>query len=181
MVREGEMMATSSGEAAFRAQLVLPEQRQLYEYWCSKKAADELPSRSDVNPAEIARLLPHISLIDVVHSPTRFVFRLAGTRVRDVYDREVTGLELADFDWDQNLDYWQRTYQRIAETGRPEQGVIRGPCADKEHLVQFWLRLPLSASGNTPDMLLCHDAIVPAETLPGVANLISNVASAQAG
>ena len=67
-----------------------------------------------VKPAEISRLLPHISLIDVVREPVRFVFRLAGTRVREVYDREVTGLDLTDFDWDLNQDYWLRTYRRIA-------------------------------------------------------------------
>ena len=46
-----------------------------------------------------------------------------------------------------------------------------GQGADKEHLVQFWLRLPLATRDNRPDMLLCHDAIVPAEEMPGLSGL----------
>lgn len=164
-------MTAGTSDTAFRAQLVLPEQQQLYDYWCSKRQSSLLPDRQQISPAEMSRLLPNISLIDVEIAPFRFRFRLAGTRLREIYDREVTGLDLADCDWDLNQDYWTRTYTRISETGKPAQGVIRGPCADKEHMVQFWLRLPLATSDSELGMLLCHDAIVPAEELSGVSAL----------
>ena len=156
-------MTAGASEAAFRAQLVLPEQKQLYDYWCSKRKAGALPCREDIHPAEFHRLLPCISLIEIEFQPFRFKYRLAGTKLRDIHDREVTGLYLAECDWDSNQDYWVKTYTRVSQTGKPAQGVIRGPCADKEHLVQFWLRLPLTTRDSRPGMLLCHDAIVPAE------------------
>jgi len=164
-------MTAGASDTAFRAQLVLPEQQQLFDYWCTKHVNHQLPTREQINPAEISGLLPNISLIDIDFDPFRFKFRLAGTRLRDVYDREVTGLELSQCGPDLNQDYWARTYVHISKTGKPAQGVIRGPCADKEHLVQFWLRLPLVAQDNRPAMLLCHDAIVPAEQMPGVSDI----------
>ena len=157
-------MVAGAPDRAFRAQLVLSEQQQLYDYWCTKQSQRLLPTRQQINPAEIFKLLPNLSLIDIEPDPMKFRYRLAGTRLREIYDCEVTGLELAECDVD--IDYWKRTYVHIAETGKPAQGVIRGPGAEKEHLVQFWLRLPLATiSGNGPAMLLGHDAIVPAEQL----------------
>ena len=56
-------MAKGSVNIAFRAQLVVPEQRQLYDYWLSRTDQGLLPTRADINPADIPRLLPFISLI----------------------------------------------------------------------------------------------------------------------
>lgn len=160
-------MSAEASEAAFRAQLVLSDQRQLYDYWCGKRAADDFPGRKDICPADFPRLLPSISLIDIQFEPFQFRFRLAGTKLREIYDREVTGLSLADCCWDDNKDYWTKTYIRISQTGKPAQGVIRGPSAEKEHLAQFWLRLPLATGEDRPGMILCHDAVIPAEDMPG--------------
>jgi hypothetical protein len=79
--------------ASVRAQLVIPEQRQLYDYWTDRSRNRPMPERKDISPADIPRLLPWISLIDVEKSPRRYRVRLAGTRLREVYDREsvITG------------------------------------------------------------------------------------------
>lgn len=164
-ILRGDAM-TATSDAAFRAQLVLSEQRQLYDYWCTKGGTKAIPYRADICPADIPRLLPNISLIEIECDPFRFRFRLAGTRIREIFDREVTGLYVNDFDWDKNRDYWLRNYRRIFETHKPAQGVIRGPGAEKDHLAQFWLRLPLRTCSRDPGMFLCHDAMVPAEHLP---------------
>ena len=151
-------MITGSTNIAFRAQLVVPEQRQLYDYWISKAAGRSMPDRSDIHPAQFPRLLPNISLIDVDTSDGSCRIRLAGTRLRDVYDREITGLGIGDLDFGDKRDYWMAAYQRAIEEGKPTQGVIRGPRVNKEHLVQYWLKLPLCRNGATGvGMLLCLD------------------------
>ena len=129
---------------AFRAQLVVPEQRQLYDYWIEKAADRAMPDRGDINPAHIPRLLPSISLIDVDPANGGCKIRLAGTRLRDVYDREITGLSIADLDFGDKHDYWMAAFRRTIEEGKPTQGVVRGPTLHKGHLVQYWLKLPLS-------------------------------------
>ena len=151
-------MTMGSVNLAFRAQLVVPEQRQLYDYWIACGGTKDMPVRSDINPADIPRLLPYLSLIDVDDELDRSKVRLAGTRLRDVYDREVTGLSLGDIDFGQKRDYWMAAYRRAAIDGKPSQGIVRGPRVNKEHLVQYWIRLPLAdASGKRVSMVLCLD------------------------
>jgi hypothetical protein len=143
---------------AFRAQLVVPEQRQLYDYWLSRGAGKAMPSRADINPADIPRLLPFVSLVDVAADLGRSRVRLAGTRLRDVFDREITGSSLEDLDLGQSRDYWLAAYRHTALDGKPTQGIVRGPRMNKEHLVQYWLRLPLAApDGDGVRMVLGLD------------------------
>jgi hypothetical protein len=143
---------------AFRAQLVVPEQRQLYDYWLSRGQGKPFPTRADINPAHIPRLLPFVSLIDVEDTLEQSRIRLAGTRLRDVFDREITGLSVVDLDLGPKRDYWLAAYRHTALDGKPTQGIVRGPLINKEHLVQYWLRLPLaSADGRGVSMILGLD------------------------
>ncbi len=133
---------------AFRAQLVVPEQRQLYDYWLECTSGQDLPTRTDINPAQIPRLLPYITLVDLCDDIGNSKVRLAGTRLRDVYDREITGLSLDELDYGSKRDYWMAAYRHTANEGKPTQGIVRGPRVNKEHLVQYWIKLPLANAGN---------------------------------
>ena len=148
-------------EFAFRAQLVIPEQLQLYDYWRSKSQERAMPSRSDIRPGDIPRLLPQLSLIDVEREPKRYRIRLAGTRLYDIYEREITGAYVDQLDWGDKAGYWAAAYRRVSESARPAQGIVRSPFMSKDHLVQFWLRLPLSDNGRDVTMILSYDAFMP--------------------
>ena len=151
-------MIVGSANIAFRAQLVVPEQRQLYDYWLDKAYGRAMPERADIHPAHFPRLLPNLSLIDVDPLNGGCRVRLAGTRLRDIYDREITGLQIDDLELGDKRDYWMAAYRRTIEEGKPAQGVVRGPRLNKEHLVQYWLKLPLSRDGSTGvGMILCFD------------------------
>jgi hypothetical protein len=148
---------------AFRAQLVVPEQRQLYDYWLGCGSGQDMPSRADINPAQIPRLLPYLTLVDVHEDIGRSKVRLAGTRLRDVYDCEITGLCLDELDFGTQRDYWMAAYRHTAIDGKPTQGIVRGPLVNKEHLVQYWIKLPL-VSPQRPGvgMVLCLDYFLSA-------------------
>jgi hypothetical protein len=148
--------------SAFRAQLIVPEQRQLFDYWLEQAKGRIMPARADISPARIPRLLAGISLVEICADSARCRFRLAGTRLREIYDREITGLHLEDLDWGDKQDYWHAAYNRAIAEAKPAQGVLRGPVVHKEHLIQYWLKLPLSSDGTVVDMLLCHDHFMPA-------------------
>ena len=147
---------------AFRAQLVVAEQRQIYDYWIGCGGTREMPSRADINPAHIPRLLPFVSLVDVNPEITESKVRLAGTRLRDVYDREITGLTIAELDLGAKRDYWLAAYRHTAFDGKPTQGIVRGPRVNKEHLVQYWIRLPLAGDDGAVNMILCLDYFLSA-------------------
>jgi hypothetical protein len=157
------------GGKAFRAQLVVPEQRQLYDYWIEIAGEEQLPSRAALNPSRIARLLPGVSLVDVCHPLEESKIRLAGTKLREAYDREVTGLKVNELDWGDKRDYWLEALARSAHQAEPSQGILRGPMQGKEHVVQYWLKLPLRTSGDGVGMLLCFDYFIPASEARGMA------------
>ena len=148
---------------AFRAQLVVPEQRQLYDYWLGCASGQDMPTRADINPARIPRLLPYITLVNIHDDIAKSQVRLAGTRLRDVYDREITGLCLDELDYGEKRDYWMAAYNHTAKEGKPTQGIVRGPRVNKEHLVQYWIKLPLAHADKLGiGMILCLDYFLSA-------------------
>jgi hypothetical protein len=65
--------------------------RAAYSYWDGKRQSKLMPSRSDIDPVEIPRLLPYVILIDVVREPLNFRYRLIGTQARDIMRQDFTG------------------------------------------------------------------------------------------
>jgi hypothetical protein len=148
---------------AFRAQLLVQGQRELFDYWLCAAGSRPMPARSDLDPLKVHRLLPHLGLIDVKGGLDEAVFRLAGTRLHDIYGQELTGKRAGEVFSGECAAYWRRIHQRVVETGSPLHGVVRGPAQGRDHVLLFWLRLPLSEDGGRVDRILCHDVAAPAE------------------
>ena len=148
--------------AAFMTQLVLPEQQQLFEYWRGKCQNGTLPCRDDISPTHFPRMLPWVSLVDYEAKTERFRIRLAGTQLREIYDCELTGCYVDDVGWGELSGYWNCAYKQIVDSAHPAQGVVRAPCRSSDHLVQFWLRLPLAGPSGAVEMILAYDVFRPA-------------------
>lgn len=142
---------------AFRAQLVTLGQRELFDYWQQSAGRRRMPSRSDLDPFSVPKLLPCIGLIDVVEGLSEASFRLAGTRLRDIYGEEITGKRIDRVFAGACADYWRRVHERVVEHGSPLSGVVRGPAEGRDHILLFWMRLPLSQDGSKVDRILCYD------------------------
>jgi hypothetical protein len=147
---------------AFRAQLLVPEQRQLYDYWLACAKDLDFPCRADIKPFALPRLLPGISLVDVAADISASKVRLAGTKLREIYDREITGCAISELDWGDKQDYWLESYKRVVQLGLPAQGIVKAPRQVKDHMVQYWLRLPLGTSATGVTMVMCYDYFVTA-------------------
>lgn len=153
---------------AFKAQLVTAEQRQLFEYWDARCVGEALPKRADIDPIDFPRLLPSISLLEVENAGQpqaehRVKVRLAGTRLRDMYGRETTGLYLDEFLPPQSDSYWTAAFTRVISQGKPAQGVLSLEDLGQLGTFQFWLRLPLvDAEGNIA-MVLGLDTLLVSE------------------
>ena len=61
----------------------------LYRYWVDKRSSRTMPARSDLNPADIPALLPHLMIVDKVDGQCRW--RLVGTAAVREVGREPTG------------------------------------------------------------------------------------------
>jgi len=157
----------SSTDLAFRAQLVIPEEKLLFDYWRGKCTGRTMPARSDIRPADISRLLPCVSLVDVLAEAGRLRVRLAGTQLREIYGRDITGSYVEDIDVSARAAYWTTAYQRLRQ-GLPAQGILPVHRANGDFMTRFWIRLPLSNDGNLVNMILGYDAHVYAAKIGAI-------------
>ncbi len=121
----------------FRAQLLLEEQRRLYDVWFSAAGAQIMPTRENFQPRAFGALLPFISLIEVKTGNLTCV-RVAGSALRDVFcDDPRSCLN------DSTVAGGGDTIARVVSDGRPQCGVVPTIGANGSKGVRFWLRLPL--------------------------------------
>lgn len=152
-------------DCAFRAQLALPGQRELFDYWLEISGNRAVPARADFNPIRVPHLLPQLGIIDLRGGFDDGRFRLAGTRLRDVYGREITGLRMSEVFAGDHAAPWRHIHTRIAAEAVSAHGLVHGPTAGRDHIVLFWLRLPLSDDGIHVNRILCHDVGEPRDSI----------------
>jgi hypothetical protein len=137
---------------------------ELFAYWTSLREGARLPARRHLDPAGIKRLLPTVSLIDVVRSEgaaaPEFRMRLAGTGLYGVYGREITGKRLGDIYNTAAADYWRVELGKVVRERRPAVGMHNLAWRGASHLSILWLRLPLASDGRRVDMILGYDVVV---------------------
>lgn len=133
---------------------------ELFAYWASRRAGAKLPGRGDLDPAGMKRLLPTISLIEVVGGLSDFRMRLAGTGLYDVYGREITGRRIGEIYNNAAADYWRSELAGVVRDGKPAVGVHNLAWRGASHLSILWLRMPLASNGQDVDMILGYDVVL---------------------
>jgi hypothetical protein len=132
-----------------------PVARQLLAYWQSKLSGRKAPRREDILPEELGSLLPWVILLEVVGSSPRFRVRLAGTGVVREYGVEITGQFLDDIDMGEARDRSLDDHRRAVRECRPVVGSFDFKKQDGRWVSCERITLPLSADGETVNMLLC--------------------------
>ncbi|WP_184724158.1 PAS domain-containing protein [Caulobacter sp.] len=138
--------------------------QEMFAYWASLRRGASLPARVDLHPSSMKRLLPTVSLIDVVDQPRDYRLRLAGTGLYGVYGREITGRMIGDVYNTAASDYWRKELDKVVEERRPGVGVHSLAWRGTPHMSILWLRLPLASNGKDVDMILGYDAVVGAQS-----------------
>ena len=154
---------------SLRNQILLPEQKVIFDYWRQQCLNKGLPSHQDIDPSLIGAFLPTVSLMEVCNktSDPRYKIRLAGTGLYNFYEKEITGAYLDDLPCGDRVGYWNRIYNAMVDSKRPRIGVTRPGTPTGGHLLQFWLRLPLSCDGENVSMILGFDKFVKRNQLKG--------------
>lgn len=160
-------MAAQIGASAAAARA----HEEIYGYWAGLRRGVRLPARADIQPAELKRLLPTVSLIDVRRDPLSFRVRLAGTGLYGVYGREITGRSLTEVYSSAAADYWRQELTAVVEERRPGVGVHSLAWRGAGHLSILWLRLPLASNGRDVDMILGYDTVVGMQSETGVSGI----------
>ena len=149
--------ALSDGAEPRAAEVVpaTPVARRLLDYWRSKLNGRNAPRREEILPEELADLLPWVILVEVVGSPARFRVRLAGTGVVQEYGSEMTGQFLDDLDMGGARERSLEDHRRAVRECRPVVGSFDFKKDDGRWVTYERITLPLSADGETVNMLLC--------------------------
>lgn len=67
---------------------------ELFDYWTEKRGQRAAPRRTDIEPADIRTLLPHVFICDLT-ADSQLNFRLAGTALCALHGRELKGTAFA--------------------------------------------------------------------------------------
>ena len=130
-----------------------PIQSALWRYWDAKRGRRCMPLRSDIQPSEIPRLLPHLQLVDRVEGKG-FRYRLTGTAIAQGYGFDAPGKFTQEVLTPARHKVASGHYALVFETGRPI--FARNRYVKDSFLLVMISRiiLPLSLDGERVGMLL---------------------------
>jgi hypothetical protein len=132
-----------------------PDTLALYQYW-RKKAGDRLmPKRSDLDPTEISpRLLPGITLVDVVGDDRRYVYRLVGTADVQVRGLDPTGKSVIDGFFGPTAENALQCYDKVVATKAPFLDPVPFTASNGRYATEETIFLPLSEDGVTVNKII---------------------------
>ncbi len=134
-----------------------PDLVDVLDYWQRRCGRRFAPSRADVDPLDLVRVLPRTMLADVLSDPLRFRYRLSGTTISGIHGKELTGrapLDLEPVEYGRMID---RHYLQCVTERRPLLHLI---VLDLTHRTRAYARLllPLSDDGERVTMLMAVDS-----------------------
>jgi hypothetical protein len=127
--------------------------RQLYDYWTSRCGSNEFPARRDIDPLDFPKALGHVALLDVLHEPLRFRFRLHGTELVRHAGYDMTGKMVDDLPNPANRETLLARCRSLIETREPV-AVIRERLLGTRVFGYEAVWLPLANDGRTISMLM---------------------------
>jgi hypothetical protein len=141
------LLATSE-ISSFKSRTPILE--RLLSYWNKKRAGRLAPTRADIDPVEIKKLLSHIMIVDLTTDPFRVRYRLVGTEITKVSHFDFTGhfLDQLSFESGDTMD-WTDCYRQVAQSGLPGFGVVHWRTGDISRRWIEFLICPLSNDGIT--------------------------------
>jgi hypothetical protein len=148
-------MRSTSGGMDVDCRLEAPMLKALMAYWQRRRpAADRLPGRADIDPADIPALLPHVFLVDVRRAPRAYRYRVFGTELVEAYGRDITGKSLDELFSDVFRKAVAAVFDHVVDHRAPLR--TYGTMAwREERQVRFeGIQLPLAADGVAVDMIL---------------------------
>jgi|TARA_R110002096_G_scaffold435828_1_gene663732 PAS domain len=123
-------------------------QKDFFYYYNKIKADRQIPSRSDINPADIVKILPHLILIE--KSRGKFTVRLMGTKCASVLG-ERTGKSL------NSIDGSTEEIDRLTWSSDNKRPYFHKSLLDKiskKHVKSSAIVMPLSENNNDVNMFV---------------------------
>lgn len=136
------------------SELFAPRFKEAFAYWRSKLAGRQMPSRRDIDPVDIPALLPYVLLTDVLREPLDFRFRLIGTEVRSISERDYTGKRYSEVPGKGKGSIVWTNCETVVCTRAPFFGTPPYVGPDRYLRRCETILLPLSENGSDVNMIL---------------------------
>lgn len=128
--------------------------RQLGDYWLSRRGGRRMPSRSDIDPADIKGILPMMFLADVLPGPPLdFRYRLVGTQLTEILGVNATGQTPEGVFGEEGIGV-REVYESVVRTGLAYVNRRRLDWYHRDYTAYELLVLPLGSPGGSVSMLL---------------------------
>jgi hypothetical protein len=135
--------------------------RRLYRDWSERCGARRMPARADFDPLEMRYILSHLSLVDVLRNPLRFVFRLHASNNAARVGVDMTGKEIGEMPLATAPEQLRAQYEVTVRSRAPVVHNYHATLADGLRWDYELLLLPLAADGETVDMVMAGMAWTP--------------------
>jgi hypothetical protein len=133
-------------------------QEVLIQHWQSRRDGEGRVARDNIDPGALRSALACISIVEVDEAGEGR-FRIAGSRLREIFGVEVRGMRLADIAGAYGECY-ALGLSAALERGEPVGGVI-----ETGGRIHAWLRLPLVGDDGQLSQVLCHDELLASRRL----------------
>ncbi|WP_341198139.1 PAS domain-containing protein [Hyphomonas chukchiensis] len=133
-------------------------QQALIDYWKQLRDEGGCVRREAIDPGALRSMLASISIVQFDEAGDGR-FRIAGSRLRDIFGMEARGRRVADVIGEHG-DAFALGLSVALERRAPVGGVI-----EQSNGMHAWLRLPLLDSNGQLTMVLCHDEMLPSRRL----------------
>ena len=130
----------------------------LYDYWLSKRDGRIMPARRDMDPGELATLLPFLFIIEKAGG--EFRYRLIGTGLVQDMGRELTGKPYSSYavgSSEANAAV-QALHERVVSNAQPVFAPARRATGQGHIHNSSVLLLPLSDDGRNANMFIAARA-----------------------
>ena len=135
--------------------------RDFYSYWDGKRGSRPMPARADLDPIEMKPWLAGLILVDVGATSRDLTYRLVGSNMRVLHQRDVTGLSVVDGYFGDSLEAVLENYRLAIEEKVPVFDWSATPSSFGVMRRAETLLLPLSSDGMKVDKVIVYLEIAP--------------------
>ena len=134
-----------------------PELCFVFEYWDALRGDRLAPSRHEIDPVDLKDVLPRITFIEYDPVTDAFRFRLAGTELFNLHNREIAYTAIADMRPPEYRDLLHVHYKEVIDSKAPNAYEIFFITRDDTRRYYATLRVPLSEDNATVRQIMSID------------------------
>lgn len=128
-------------------------------HWHRLRGGRRLPLRAEFDPSEVPALLPYVIVVDVLHDPPDFQYRLLGTAIDRVLGGGYRGKRYSELTFTKpGTALWDEHWRVVAEQA-PLRSTVAYLGTDRAIQKADYVAMPFSDAGQSVDMLLAVVAV----------------------